>query len=209
MSDEILFKYRSIQNWKFLLDIFLNQRLYAATYKELNDPMEGRYYYHGDLVSREFKRTLRSQKAGWKICSLSRNHRNTLMWSYYADGHRGIAIGIKVRKPRNNRYIIRNIAYDMDIYLDNSKIQQGAEQVALHILSQKQLAWRHEDEVRVFTHEPFVDVDIRTVCFGYYMNPADRALITALAQLAAPKAEIVQLQRRQLDSPIETFKTQI
>ena len=68
MTDEILFKYRSIQNWKFILDIFLNKRLYAATYKELNDPMEGRYYYHNDDVSREYKRIIRSKKLRWRIC---------------------------------------------------------------------------------------------------------------------------------------------
>jgi hypothetical protein len=97
MSDETLFKYRSIQNWKFLLDIFLSKRFYAAAYRELNDPMEGRYYYHSDTVSQEFRRALRNQKREWRICSLSKNHRNTLMWSYYADGHRGISIGVTVR----------------------------------------------------------------------------------------------------------------
>lgn len=206
MNDEILFKYRSIINWKFLLDIFLNKRLYAATYKELNDPMEGRYYYHGDHVSREFRRALRSQKKEWKICSLSRNHRNTLMWSYYADGHRGVALGIKVRKTRNHPYTVRNVAYDMEVHVDDSKIKAGPEQVALHILSQKQLAWQHEDEVRVFTRDKFVDVDIQKVCFGYYMDRTDRDLVTALVKMTAPAAELVQLERRQLDKPINTFK---
>ena len=40
--NEILYKYRSLDNWKFVLDIFLNKRLYAASFYDMNDPMEGR-----------------------------------------------------------------------------------------------------------------------------------------------------------------------
>src|ERR1051325_10389346 len=107
IQNEVLYKYRSLQNWKFLLDIFLNKRLYAAMYKELNDPMEGRYSYRDDILSREFKRTVANQKQEWKICSLSINFLNTLMWSYYADGHRGIAIGIKVKNRNSNHCSVK------------------------------------------------------------------------------------------------------
>lgn len=41
----MLYKYRGFNNFEFALDIFVNQRLYAATYKKLNDPMEGRFIY--------------------------------------------------------------------------------------------------------------------------------------------------------------------
>jgi hypothetical protein len=204
MSNEILFKYRSIQNWKFLLDIFLKKRLYAATYKELNDPMEGRYYYHSDDVSREFRKAIRSQKREWKICSLSRTHRNTLMWSYYADGHKGIAIGITVRSPRSTPYTVRNVSYDMEVHLSDSNMDPA--QVALQILSQKQLAWQHEDEVRVFTRSQFVQVDIQKVCFGCNINPTDKELISALVKKTTPETQLVQMERKQLDKPLNTFK---
>ena len=206
MNDTILFKYRSVQNWKFLLDIFLNKRLYAATYKELNDPMEGRYYYYSDEVSREFSRAIRAQKREWKICSLSRKHRNTLMWAYYAEGHRGIAIGIRVKNKRSMPYTVREVAYDLEVGIDPETIQRGPEQIALHILSQKQIGWQHEDEVRVFTKNQFVDVEIQKVCFGCYTSPSDRELISALVKATAPKAQLVQLERRQLDQPIDRFK---
>jgi hypothetical protein len=206
LDNEVLFKYRSIQNWKFLLDIFLNKRLYAATYKELNDPMEGRYYYHGDAVSREFKRALRDKRREWKICSLSRNHRNTLMWSYYAEGHRGIAIGITVKNKRRSPYTVREVVYDSEVHIGPGQFSGNAEQIALHILSQKQMAWQHEDEVRVFTRDQFVDVEIQKVCFGYYTSPRDRDLISALVKVTAPQAQLVHLERRQLDQPIDRFK---
>lgn len=37
------YKFRSLQNLRFFLDIIINERLYAAKYDELNDPMEGAY----------------------------------------------------------------------------------------------------------------------------------------------------------------------
>ena len=37
------FKYKSLDNLKHFLDIIANNRLYAAKYNELNDPMEGSY----------------------------------------------------------------------------------------------------------------------------------------------------------------------
>ncbi|MGB8764645.1 MAG: hypothetical protein WCD07_07625, partial [Burkholderiales bacterium] len=34
----ILYKYRSFDNYEFLLDILINERLYCSIYKNLNDP---------------------------------------------------------------------------------------------------------------------------------------------------------------------------
>lgn len=37
------YKFRSLENIKRFLDILINERLYAARYDKLNDPMEGSY----------------------------------------------------------------------------------------------------------------------------------------------------------------------
>jgi len=206
MGDEVLFKYRSIQNWKYLLDIFLRKRLYAAAYKEMNDPMEGRFFYHDDRICEEFIRAIHNQKKEWRICSLSRNHRNTLMWSYYADGHRGIAVGIKLKDPKAKEYTVKRVKYGLKLRLDQAWIKAGPEQVTLHILSQKQTGWKHENEVRIFSRiNTFVDVEITKVCFGVETSRKDRDLISALVKATAPEAELVRLKRDQLDKPMEDF----
>lgn len=48
-----LFKYRNLSNIQFALDIFINKRLYAANFKTLNDPMEGRYMYTRGALTKE------------------------------------------------------------------------------------------------------------------------------------------------------------
>ena len=40
-QNDLFFKYRDISNLRYFLDILLYNRLYAAKYNELNDPMEG------------------------------------------------------------------------------------------------------------------------------------------------------------------------
>ena len=47
MERTTLYKYRSLENFEFFLDILLNKRLYASSYKDLNDAMEGVYYSYG------------------------------------------------------------------------------------------------------------------------------------------------------------------
>jgi hypothetical protein len=37
----LLYKYRSLENFEYILDIILNERLHCAPYEELNDPFEG------------------------------------------------------------------------------------------------------------------------------------------------------------------------
>ena len=206
MGDDVLFKYRSTQNWKYLLDIFLRKRLYAAAYQEMNDPMEGRFFYDNDKICEEFIRAVQNQKKAWRICSLSQNHRNTLMWSYYADGHRGIVVGIRVKDPIAKGYTVKQVKYCQKVNLNEAWIKAGPEQVTLHILCQKQKSWKHEEEVRIFSRNTtFVNVEIAKVCFGVEISRKDRDLISVLVKATAPQAELVQLKRDQLDKPMEDF----
>ena len=39
-----LYKYRSLHNLEFILDVLLNERLHCAPYTKLNGPFEGVFY---------------------------------------------------------------------------------------------------------------------------------------------------------------------
>jgi len=43
--ESALYKYRSLKNFQFIADLLVNNRFYAATFSELNDPMEGLFLY--------------------------------------------------------------------------------------------------------------------------------------------------------------------
>ena len=42
------YKYRSLSNLRYFLDILIYKRLYMASYSELNDPIEGAFVITGD-----------------------------------------------------------------------------------------------------------------------------------------------------------------
>ena len=204
MAEQLLFKYRSLENWRFLLDILINNRLYAAPFKDLNDPMEGRYYYFGDEMTRAFKRLVPARKDDWRICSLTTDPTNTLMWSYYSGGHTGVALGLTV--PKSSSYQVRHVFYDSQIGIGPSSQRRPAQQVALDILSQKQLSWAHEKEVRVFAPSQYVPVRLREIKLGCKASAGDRELLETLVRRTNPRVRIVQVTRAELDAPPEVFE---
>lgn len=94
----VLYKYSSLQNFERFVDILIHRRLYAAPFLSLNDPMEGRYLIKLGLRSRTAIRLIKSEY-DLRIVSLSKIWNSTLMWSHYADSHKGVVIGIELDDP--------------------------------------------------------------------------------------------------------------
>jgi len=174
----MLYKYRSISNTMFLLDILVNNRLFASGFDSLNDPMEGHFRYRRLKVGRDLLKEIRSLKKELKICSLSKKSNNTLMWSYYADGHKGVAIGVEIAD--DDEYDLIPVKYrERAAYVSKSMDSEAA---AKKLLSTKLLPWEHEQEVRVLTYENFVDVEIKEIVFGKKIENKDMRLLKQLAK---------------------------
>lgn len=102
---------------------------------------------------------------------------NTLMWSYYADGHKGVAIGVEIED--SNEYDIIPVKYkERAPYV---RKLMDSEKAAKKLLSTKLLSWEHEQEVRVLTYEEFVDVEIKEIVFGKKIKNEDMKLLKKLA----------------------------
>ena len=99
-----LYKFRSLRsNFEFVLDILLNERLYCANYRNLNDPLEGMFSAtqpgRAPVGLRfteipHFVEDLPRRSEETRVCSLSRPLTEMLLWSHYGDEHRGVAIEI-------------------------------------------------------------------------------------------------------------------
>jgi hypothetical protein len=173
---KVLYKYRGIDNWQFFVDILFNNRLYAAKYKDMNDPMEGKYYYHSGKLDEKIREKLSEGKEKLKICSLSETNDNFLMWSHYANGHRGIAIGVEII----NKYDICKIEYDDEkVSIDKNNYSECS---AKEILSHKSKLWQYEEEWRVFSSNEYVDVKIVKIIIGNRMEDKDKAYIKKLVK---------------------------
>jgi len=200
MANEPLYKYRSLDNWKFVLDAIVNSRLYAATFDTLNDPMEGRYYYFGDDVTREFRRAIFESRKQRRICSLSRVRANTLLWAYYGGGHKGISLGVRVSSGKGLQ--VRGVKYDSGVQVRGNAAKRSADAAALDILTQKQSGWVHEQEVRVFTGEIYVPISIVELVLGCLIEPDDEKLVVSIAKKWHPKVKIIKLNRSMMDKPL-------
>jgi len=184
----MLYKYRTLEDFKFLSDIFINQRLFASSYFNLNDPMEGYYRYSNRGLSDELIEQIKHEKDQiLKVCSLCRDPENELMWAHYANGHRGLVVGVEIERPN---YDVRPIEYDGPSYVRMAK-QNGPRETAIRILSHKLDVWGYEKEERVFVRgQKFVSVNVKEVIFGKRMSNQDKSLVKKLINAVSPHTKI-------------------
>ena len=185
------YKYRNFSNLPYALDILIHQRLYAATFESLNDPMEGSYIYDTGLLSKGQIKSLYDEKMSYRILSLSHTMDNMLMWAYYADTDKGMVIGVDIA--------------DLDVeiepvkYVKNLKIPRRGTNIAKQILTRKLAAWDHEEEVRVLKrHHTFVAVRVESIIFGSAVDAGIKNVVTAIADRFCPGVTISTLDRHQL-----------
>ncbi len=173
----MLYKYRGIKELRYFVDIILNQRLYAAPYFDLNDPMEGHYLYEKGKLDSEVRSLIKGDKEKTRICSLSRVKDNELMWAHYAEGHRGVAIGVSVN---NKKHQVVSVIYDGLPKISNLSLRFPTAQ---EILSHKLKVWSYEEEIRVFTdNKHYVDIKVEEILLGRSMSNQDKSFITKLIE---------------------------
>jgi hypothetical protein len=131
-----------------------DQKYKLSTYDNLNDPFE---LLATDLANAKIRQTFRRCK---EICArdiallcCSKSWASTLLWSHYADKHRGMALEldvadeciIHVKYQKTRTPITRN---DMD---ENMRCEDGSG-IGAEILKVKASDWSYEDEARIFHH---------------------------------------------------------
>ena len=187
--ERILYKYRSLENFKTFIDIILKNRLYAAKFKELNDPMEGQYLYRNGELNIDIRKQLSEEKNNLRLCSLSRVNNNELMWSHYANGQRGVAIGIEINRLEYN---IRQVQYNGLPYIQNHNLNN---QTAIEILSNKLEIWNYEEEERVFIHDKhYINVKVKEIILGRAMSNYDNGIIRDLIDKINPDIRIIRAE---------------
>lgn len=183
----IAYKFRGVSALDHTLDILINNRLYCANWRDLNDPMEGIFEYssRGDRRRRQELEMIRDHKLRYRVCSLSRIWNSPLLWAHYADGFKGLAIEVELPDPIDIHDPAFNpLGYNSDALLVDlqyrqewafSEVDQGDEPLTLaqRILCSKHEAWRYEEEVRILSREAFFNVRgrIRSVVLGPRASP--------------------------------------
>lgn len=179
-----LYKYRSLYDLKRFIDIFINRRLYAAKYLELNDPMEGQFRFDINLPS-NIRHEISLERASKRICSFSKDGNNGLMWSLYADSHKGCVIKLKVTSKSGKLYEVR---YTQTLPFI-SKVTDTVN-IVDSILTTKSQPWEHEKEIRWIGLNPqssFVKIKIEEVNFGIKVSKSDFSFYKKLINSIDPR----------------------
>ena len=134
----------------FALSNIALKRLKLTRFHSLNDPFE---MLAVDVVSSDLRTGIRAKKSqidgAEGILCFSKHWKNPLLWSHYADKHRGIALGFDV--PDSSLKPVRYVARMDKINLLSEDIPQEKFDFFLDRLRYTKFKdWKYEDEVRQF-----------------------------------------------------------
>lgn len=149
---------------------------------------------HGQSISFYIKRYL-LQNYTVGVLSLAKNFDCPLMWSHYADQHKGFCIGYDVSvdhvediSPINyegKRFITTQLVHDM-LFGSTENIKRAAKkEIDKVILLSKAPAWKYEHEYRVIRKQGLQDSPFRLsdVTFGLRFKPSVKfSVMKALQQ---------------------------
>jgi hypothetical protein len=121
-----------------------DQRLKVARIHELNDPFE---FLGVDLSDRDFRRAITQtkqelSKTAGLLC-FSKSWRHPLLWSHYADNHRGICLGLDI-----NDSMVEHVSYVNSRFPKPDVTEYEA--LVRKLLFTKFAHWSYEDEYRVY-----------------------------------------------------------
>jgi hypothetical protein len=230
MPDEhYLFKFRSIN--KYFLDSIVRPALYFSKPKGFNDPFDCNINLRR-IIARAAKAAINPQRVqnlrriletsapdDWAkivekvgVCSFSVSAMHILMWSHYADHHKGVCLTYQVP----DSFYIEDIATthllgresahygpaDLIQHFatgDLSNRQEFLNRLIELYVTTKHRCWRYEDEVRIVRGEDgALDIPagfVRQICFGLETLASDIDLVTTLAKAYLPQVTFTRMVR--------------
>lgn len=176
----------------YALQALQNQRLKVATLNELNDPFE---LFAADLSDKNVRFAFKTWKndlakrTGLLCFSLHWN--NLLLWSHYADRHRGIALEFQI-----DDNLILPVIYRQSrirIYVPKIVSANGfSETLAEKLYVTKAKDWAYEEEVRVpvrlsdcvtIDNRPFEVLDDKIRIVGVILGPLCKVTSTDIRRV--------------------------
>ena len=183
IGNNSLYNYTSI-NINTIKSI-LNEQLWLSHTNSFNDPVDPSIKQF-KKYKEDYNYLLDSIKVG---CLTTKND-NTLMWSHYADKHRGICIEYDIGKI-NEKYnlIINKVNYNIPIITnksiaDNEILEIDNINRLIELFSLKSNEWKYEKEYRILYYDKerkkdgiLIDCPIKSICFGTETSEDDKNLI--------------------------------
>lgn len=135
---------------QYALEDLEKRRLKIALFDDMNDPFELLALELGDkTLRRPYREFVRNMARNYGVLCFSRRWCNPVLWSNYADKHRGICLGFEV--PSNSLLEVRYAANRLLRKVSEELKACGLDQDDMkEILRTKFKSWEYEEESRVF-----------------------------------------------------------
>lgn len=234
IDDYILFRFRKID--KYLLQSLVNSELHFARPETLNDPFDCRVDFHASLeraiiraegtnherlkglreiMNEDLKSDeIRAFVENIGVCSFSLTLENTLMWSHYADNHRGVCLTYGFPKAFFDETVndilgIVGVDYGIDPLSDwflhvldeHMPFDRFIRLLIKKAFTVKAELWRHEEEVRIVRKTAGIQsIDrnfLRQVCFGLATPDADVALVKNVIAQCGYDVDLCRMSRNE------------
>ena len=160
----------------FALDDIEQRRIKISEIDQINDPFELWCVYQKDkrlrIALRDYKEEMSSR---YGMLCFSRHWHNPVLWSHYADKHRGICLGFEI-----DEQAIQAITYLAERPI--LRIPPNLED-AKQLLFTKYRGWKYEEEWR-----SWIRLDERDPLTGFYFYPFDE-IVTLNEVIAGPLCE--------------------
>ncbi|EOV6324838.1 DUF2971 domain-containing protein [Vibrio parahaemolyticus] len=194
MNKNTFYKYKSLSNFEFVLDILLRERLYASKYSELNDPMEGVIKVDGTIPD-DLEETWKNILEDLRVCCFTPDDSNTLMWAHYADGGRGCAIEFELLPSSE----VVKVSYRNKPKVSKNQLTTDK---AIEILKYKDSSWKYEKEFRCITSDTYVPIAVKKLILGPKVQASTVELLQGILRCCKPDLQVVQLKGKG-DSVVE------
>jgi hypothetical protein len=189
------------------LDDIRRRRLKVSLLLDMNDPFE---LLGGALKIRAHRRAFHNFKEGMaKKCGVlcfSRSWSNPVLWSHYADKHRGLCLGFEV--PDQYLVPISYQAKRLEMDLER-QLASGAldEKLGITLLTTKFEDWRYEDEVRMFIKPEEMDEDTGHYFFDFCAELMLKEVIIGVRSNLSLADVLAAIDKR--DRPVRVKKARL
>jgi len=183
-----LFKYHRID--KFLIQSLRFSEHWFSRIDSLNDPFDAFFIDATPEMSVSYL------KKQFCVCCFSKVNDEILMWSHYADSHRGVCLEFEFPDTKENNASLIEINYDDNLYtLDKIKLDKNGSLI-LNItdngswVRQKLKTWEYEQEVRVIQIENDLSLNgiaskfignLKAIYFGFRTDNKDIELVKSVS----------------------------
>ena len=100
-------------------------------------------------IQRQQNSIVKEKREEFKICCFSGKNDNVLMWSHYADKHKGICCGFKFPVTIPKKFIIKPVRYEGSV--NQLEGETDFNKTILYWLTTKSNVWDYEDEFRAIS----------------------------------------------------------